>query len=172
MKEEANNRKEHWFVLYTKSRQEKNVSKILLEKGIEAYCPIKRTKHKWSDRWKWVEMPLFNSYCFVRLAEEDKDIVFEIPGVVQFVYWLGKPGVVRDGEIEKIKTWLNDFDHELIEIEAISIGDKVTIDSGPLMEEKGELVSRQGSKLQLRLENLGVLLWVDAHRNKITRIAS
>jgi len=172
MREAAKKKEKSWFVLYTKSCQEKSVSKKLNEMDIESYCPLKMTKRRWSDRWKWVQEPLFSSYCFVRLAAEDADIVFGVSGVVQFVYWLGKPAAVRDGEIEKIKIWLNDFDHDLIEVNSIKSGDRVTIESGPLMEEKGQLVSRQGNNLQLRLENLGILLWVDAHRNKITRMAS
>ena len=115
MGEEHNNKK--WYVLYTKSRRENAVARKLEEPGIQSFCPSKRTKRKWSDRCKWIEAPLFTSYCFVRLAEENRDHVFNVPGVVQYVFWLGKPAIVRDEEIAQIKMWLNDLDHETLEIE-------------------------------------------------------
>jgi len=159
-----------WYVLYTKSRQEKAVAKKLQESGIEAYSPIKRTKRKWSDRWKWVELPLFSCYCFVRVDETERDLVYEAPGVVQYVFWLGKPAVVRDEEINQIKTWLNDFDHEAIEVKSLSEGDRVLIESGPLMDQKGEIVTQQGANLLLKLEGLGVVLWVDSSKNKVEKL--
>ncbi len=164
--------KKKWYVLYTKSRQEKAVARKLEEIGIEVYCPLKRTKRKWSDRWKWVEAPLFTSYCFVRIAEGERDDVFRIAGVVQYIFWLGKPAEVRDREIEQIKIWLNDFDHETIDLKPIQSGDKVLIESGPLMDQRGEIVTRQGSHLLLKLESLGTILWVDASKNKLERISS
>ena len=159
-----------WHVLYTKSRQEKSVAKKLEELGLEVYCPLKRIRRKWSDRWKWVEMPLFTSYCFVRLKEEERDLVFQSPGVVQYVFWLNKPAVVRDEEIDQIKTWLNDFDNELIEIQSYAPGDKVLVESGPLMDQRGEVVTRQGDNLLLKLEGLGMILWVNATKNRVDRL--
>ena len=161
----------NWYVLYTKSRQEKSVARKLDELGIEVYCPLKRTKRRWSDRWKWVESPLFTSYCFVRLAEDERDEVFRVAGVVQYVFWLGKPAIVRDEEIAQIKTWLNEYDHEMIDLKPIQPGDKVLIESGPLMDQQGEIVTRQGTNLLMKLESLGTILWVDASKNRLERIS-
>ena len=58
-----------WLVVYTKPRQEKKAAAALEKRGIGVYCPLKREKRKWSDRWKWVETPLFTSYVFVRATE-------------------------------------------------------------------------------------------------------
>ncbi len=164
--------KKRWYVLYTKSRQEKTVARKLDEIGIEVYCPFKRTKRKWSDRWKWVETPIFTSYCFVRVAEAERDRVFRVAGVVQYIYWLGKPAAIKDEEINQIKIWLNDFDHEAIDLKPIQAGDKILIESGALLDLRGEIVTRQGNKLLLKLESLGTILWVDANKNKLERISS
>lgn len=157
----------HWYVLYTKSRNEKAVAVRLQEIGLEVYCPVKRIRRRWSDRWKWVEEPLFSSYCFVHLAEEQRDEVFRVPGVVRYLFWLGKPAVVRNQEIEQIKTWLNDFDHEQIEVLSFQPGERVAIASGPLMHQGGEVVKQQGNYLYLKLEGLGLLLRVDLAENKV-----
>ncbi|MEQ9423207.1 MAG: UpxY family transcription antiterminator [Cyclobacteriaceae bacterium] len=161
-----------WYVLYTKARQEKTVAKKLEEYGLEVYCPLKRSKRKWSDRWKWVELPLFTSYCFVRLSEGERDLVYYSPGVVNYVFWLGKPAVVREEEIEQIKILLNDFDHESIEVQAYSPGDKVMVESGALIDIKGEIQDTQGEKIQLKLENLGMCIWVDTLKNKVGKIST
>ena len=158
-----------WLVLYTKSRNEKLVTSRLVELGIEAYCPLKRTKRRWSDRLKWVEEPLFSSYVFVRVTQEERDAVFGVPGIVRYLFWLGKPAVARDEEIERIKSWLNDFDHDSISIDALQVGEKVNIASGPLTDRSGEVVSQQGNQLFMRLEGMGIVLKVDLRENKVEK---
>ena len=77
-----------WYVLYTKSRQEKKVTEALNLLGVNAYCPVVTTMKQWSDRKKKVEEPLIKSYVFVNLEESNRDIVFEVPGVVRYLFWL------------------------------------------------------------------------------------
>ncbi|HMP99999.1 MAG TPA: UpxY family transcription antiterminator [Cyclobacteriaceae bacterium] len=161
-----------WYVIYTKPRNEKAVAERLLAKGIEAYCPLRKAKHRWSDRWKWVESPLFTSYCFVRLEAHDREKVFTVPGIVRYLFWLGQPAVVREVEIRQIKIWLNEFDHGAFEISPISAGDKVKIGSGSLMNQKGEIVSVSGNYACLKLEGMGLMMRVDLRMNKVERISA
>ena len=67
----------NWYVLYTKSRNEKLVAERLKEIGIETYCPVLKKVKQWSDRKKVVEEPLFKSYVFVRLEEHNRKDVFK-----------------------------------------------------------------------------------------------
>src|SRR6187402_529657 len=101
--------KKHWYAVYTKPRWEKKVYSLLKDGGMEAYCPLNRVRKKWSDRIKWVEEPLFKSYVFVKVTEEERTGVRMVNGVVNFVYWLGKPAVVKDKEIAIIRKFLNDY---------------------------------------------------------------
>ena len=89
----------NWYVVYTKPKWEKKVAEQLTQRGIECYCPIVTEVRQWSDRKKKVEVPLFNSYVFVRLAEVDRNLVFQSSGVVRYLFWLAKPAIVRDEEI-------------------------------------------------------------------------
>ena len=41
-----------WYVLYTKSRNEKKVASLLAAKGIEVYSPLQEVIKQWSDRKK------------------------------------------------------------------------------------------------------------------------
>src|SRR6185369_2487802 len=101
----------NWYAVYTKPRWEKRVFTLLSEKGIHAYCPLNKVRKKWSDRYKIVEEPLFKSYVFVQIKEEEKVTVRSVKGVVNFIYWNNKPAVIRDKEIVLIKRFLNEYDH-------------------------------------------------------------
>ena len=61
----------HWKVVYVASRQEKKVSDYLKKQCIEHYLPLYRSLRFWKDRKKWVEMPLFNGYIFVKPTDLD-----------------------------------------------------------------------------------------------------
>lgn len=153
-----------WFVLYTKSRNEKLVADKLKVMGIEAYCPTIKTKRRWSDRVKMVEEPLIRSYCFVRLEEHERNNVFRVAGIVRYMFWLKKPAIVRDEEIDTIKWMLGEIDHDYIEVSTFSPGDRVKIGSGSFTDYTGEVRSQQGKSLSLVLEYLQLVITVDLSR--------
>ena len=99
----------NWYAVYTKPRWEKKVYSLLCERGFEAYCPLNKVRKKWSDRIKWVEEPLFKSYVFVHVPESEQTKVRMVSGVVNFVYWLGKPAVVLEKEIQIIRKFLDEY---------------------------------------------------------------
>ena len=100
-----------WYAIYTRPRWEKKVHNLLTQKGIEAYCPLNKVRRKWSDRVKLIEEPLFKSYVFVRVTEENKSDVRLTNGVVNFLYWNGKPAIVKDREIEVSRKFLNEHEN-------------------------------------------------------------
>ncbi|MBD2752596.1 UpxY family transcription antiterminator [Spirosoma validum] len=159
-----------WFVIYTKSNTEKRVADDLRKRNITVYCPLIREKRKWSDRVKIVENPLFRSYCFVHVSDNERNQVFGVAGVVGYLHWLKKPAIVRDEEIEIIKKLLNDVDHAAIQLQQYSVSDKVRINSGVFMEQEGHVVAHQGKKLVLRLESLGVSISVDTGRTLVDKV--
>lgn len=162
----------NWYVIYTKARFEKKVSEKLALSGVEVYCPLLKTKKKWSDRWKWVEEPLFRSYCFVRLEDSDRDKVLTTNGVVRYLYHCGKPAVVRNEELQLLKNWLNQYSHESIESSAFHVRDKVRLKSGALMDHMAEVLSSSGNYIMLFLETLGMQIRVDLRKNIVEKISS
>ena len=153
-----------WFVLYTKSRNEKIIAEKLREMGIEVYCPLITVKHKWSDRTKKVEQPLFPCYCFVRLEERERAKVFRVPGVVRYLFWQKKAAIVRDVEIEAIRLMLNEVDHNLIQLKAFRPGDYLTILSGSFADVSGKVVRQNGKIVTVILDAMQLLLTVDLSR--------
>ncbi|WP_448634547.1 UpxY family transcription antiterminator [Pedobacter panaciterrae] len=80
-----------WYVIYTRPRWEKKVDELLKLQGITSYCPVRKVKNKWADRIKEVELPLFNSYVFVYIDPREELKVRVTLGVMNFVYYMGKP---------------------------------------------------------------------------------
>src|SRR5512138_2508364 len=99
-----------WYAIYTKPRWEKKVHARMAERGLESYCPLNKVRKQWSDRIKLVEEPLFKSYVFVRVSPEDQTRVRMVDGVLNYVYWQGKPAVVRDEEIDAIRRFMNEYE--------------------------------------------------------------
>jgi transcription antitermination factor NusG len=159
--------KRNWYVVYTMPRWEKKVYHLLIKKGIEAYCPLNRVKKKWSDRIKWVEEPLFKSYVFVRVPEEDQTRVRMVSGVVNFVYWLGKPAIVREGEIEIIRKFLNDYEEVWAEPVALNKDTRVTILKGALMNKEAKVVGVINNKVRVLIESIGYALVAVVERTNL-----
>jgi transcription antitermination factor NusG len=150
--------KKKWWVLYTKPRWEKKVHLLLTEKGLESYCPLNRVRKKWSDRVKTVEEPLFKSYVFVRVTEVEHTKVRMTNGVVNFVYWLGKPAVVKDKEIEIIRKFLNEYENVLVEPLILQPETKVRVQRGIFMDKEAIVKKVLGKKVQVAIESIGYSL--------------
>ena len=147
--------KKKWYVVYTKPRWEKKVYELLFKKGLEVYCPLNRVRKQWSDRTKWVEEPLFKSYVFVRAGEEDLSVVRLVGGVLNFVYWLGKPAIVKEKDIDLIRGFLSD--HREVEVEPVELKKdaRVTIRRGVLMDRQGKVVKVMNNRVRVVIESIG-----------------
>lgn len=148
----------NWYVVYTKPKWEKKVSERLQQLGIECYCPVVTQIKQWSDRKKKVELPLFNSYVFVQLADSDRNLVFQIAGVVRYLFWLGKPAIVRDEEIEAIRKNLNASNISDISVTTIQVGDRIKLDSGAFSNQNAIVQEVSNTHYILVLESLGCIL--------------
>ena len=159
--------KKKWFVLTTKSRQEKKVTETLKSAGYTVYCPLQKVKSKWSDRVKIVEQPLFRGYVFIYIEDKKRDEVFDVLSSIRYLFWLDKPAVVRAIEIEAIQRWLGHFDHEQIQLEKLERGSLVKLNNGPFMGQKALLVDYRQNKAVVRLKSFGLQLSVSLKENEI-----
>ena len=148
----------NWYVVYTKPKWEKKVAEQLTQKGIECYCPLVTQIRQWTDRKKKVQVPLFNSYVFVHLDEADRNLVFQSTGVVRYLFWLGKPAVVLDQEINTIKEWLGSSDKYDVSLSTLQVGAKITLESGPFKSQSAIVQEVGKSHYVLILESMGCVL--------------
>jgi transcription antitermination factor NusG len=154
----------NWYAVYTKPRWEKKVAAMLLEKGIENYCPINKVIRQWSDRKKIVMEPVFKGYVFVKLEDNKKWQVKDVNGILNFVYWLGKPAIIREEEIDTIRKFLNEFEDVQVEPKGVVVNSEVRIRQGVLMNYHGIVVEVLGNRAVVKIETLDIQL--SAHFDK------
>ncbi len=162
----------NWYAVYTKPRWEKKVAELFTRKDIENYCPLNRVHKQWSDRRKVVLEPLFTSYVFVRISPLDQLLVRQTEGVLNFVYWLSKPAIVRDEEIELIKRFLNEHDNVRVEMNKVNVNDKVRVVNGPLMLREGSVMEVKHKTIKVSLPTLGYTLVAEIEKKNVELIDS
>ncbi len=131
-----------WYVVYTNARSEVRVADQLHKDGVEVYLPLITETKQWSDRKKKTTKPLFTSYVFVKIEKHQYEKVRRITGVVNFIYHLGKPAIVRQKEIDAIKLFLLKVETKSIEFEPF---EKIVIEFGPLKGKSG-IIQKVGKK--------------------------
>ena len=157
-----------WLAIYSRPRWEKKVAQLLTEKGLESYCPVNKVRRKWSDRVKIVEEPLFRSYVFVRVNDANRTEVRMTPGVINFVYWDGKPAVIKEKEINAIKRFLNEYENVEVKLIKLEVNQRVKVIKGPLMDQEGQVLELQHKTVKVAIDSLGYLLIAHIDRTKLT----
>jgi transcription antitermination factor NusG len=159
-----------WFALYTKPRWEKKVNTLLNGKGVECYCPLNRVKRKWTDRIKTIEEPLFKSYVFVKVDDTERTKVRLTNGVINFVYWNGKPAIVKEKEIQTIKRFLDE--HEAVQVRPMELipNQTVLITSGAFMDQQAVVLDANKREVKVAILSLGQELIATIDKTKLVRL--
>lgn len=153
-----------WYAVYTRPRWEKKTSHLLDKKRIENYCPLNKVVRQWSDRKKTILQPLFTSYVFIYATEAEHVAIKQTEGVLNFVYWLGKPAIIKDEEIETIKRFLQDHHDVKIEQISVNVRDTVRILSGPLTMKEGEIIEVKNQSVKILLPSLGFAMVAEVEK--------
>lgn len=158
-----------WYAVYTKPRWEKKVADSLTKRKIENYCPLNKVLRQWNDRKKLVHEPLFVSYVFVYIDADQEQLVRKVDGIINLVYWLKKPAIIRSEEIEIIRKFLNDYSYVHLEKTPVNLDDSVRIIGGPLMNQEGNVLSVKNKFVKVILPSLGYLMiaQIDIHNVQV-----
>jgi transcriptional antiterminator RfaH len=152
----------HWYAAYTRSCAEKKVAKEFEERQIEYYLPLYRTIRQWSDRKKKMEVPLINSYIFVRIVEKEYLKVLQTRGVVKIICFSGRPVPIPDWEIQNLRVMLGAEVPFTAEFRELMEGEEVIVRSGPLSGLRGSIARVRGQhKLLIRISALSYNLMLD-----------
>ncbi len=104
---------------------------------------------------------------FVRIGEEAKTDVRMTDGVINFVYWNGKPALIKEKEIQIIKRFLDEHDNvELVKIE-LKPDQRVRVLSGPLMDQEGKVIEVKNKLVKVAIDSLGYILVADIDKGKL-----
>jgi transcription antitermination factor NusG len=142
-----------WFVLFTKPRHELKVLERLISLGIQTYTPTKTVTKQWSDRKKKITIPLLPSMVLVNLENKDPNVVFDVPGVVRYLFEQGKRAVVTNAEVVAMQCYQNNTLQ--INKNELKIGDTVKV---PLLEQEAILLSQKGKNCMAQLKKLGAIV--------------
>ena len=137
----------NWYAVQTRARHEKVVAERLQEQGITTFLPIMREVHRWSDRKKTVEVPLFSCYVFVKttLTNQQRLRVCCTDGVFQMLGVRGEATPIPEEQIEGVHAILSQ-QVEWSNHPFLKIGQRVRIRSGALDGVEGILVGRAGEE--------------------------
>ncbi len=149
-----------WRVVYTHPKLGKKVADRLAASKIEAYFPVNKVWKQWSDRKKNILEPLFTSYVFVRITDSEFSSVKKIKGIVDFLYWIEKPAVIREEEIEAIKDFLSQCENVRLEKSKVevTINEKVKITNNNFIYKQGNVIGVQLKSVNVYLPSLGYQL--------------
>ena len=151
-----------WFALYTKARAEKKVYEQLRSIGIDAYLPLTKELRQWSDRKKWVEVPVIHSYIFVYITPAEYMKVFDANGIVSYVSHKGKAIAIPDHEMEAMRRTVDNHLSFSVETNIICKGETITIESGPLKGITGTITEIRGEKkFCMQISHIGYTLVVN-----------
>ena len=148
-----------WFVIWAESRAEKKVEKRMAALGLSPWLPIVKERHRWSDRWREVECPLFPGYLFARATNADWHQILRTPGVLTVVKERGKPALLADSFVTSLR---DAIEREGAAPEAVTervdyaAGDEVIVQEGVLRGVRGIVRERRsGRQLVLWVAEIG-----------------
>ncbi len=138
-----------WFAVVTTPQHEKAAFRQLDFGGIETFLPKYESSRVWKTRQTVkVELPLFPTYLYVRIAQAERNGVLRTPGVRQLVGNSREPLCLPDREIEFLRTSL--LEQKAEPYAGLIEGQRVRIKSGPMRGVEGWLV-RKCSELRFVL---------------------
>jgi transcription antitermination factor NusG len=145
----------NWYVVYTKPQLEKKVAAMLNKKKIENFCPLGCFETMNFRRSKLVFKPLFKSYLFVFVSPDEIQMIKQADGVLNILYWLGEPAIVRKEEIEAIREFANDHRNIKLERTAVDKNGNARNFNASSYEIDGKIVTITNKLLKLSLPSLG-----------------
>jgi transcription antitermination factor NusG len=137
----------NWYAIYVQPRAEKKVSQALEGKGLEHYLPLRKSLHQWSDRKKWVEIPVISGYIFVNISPNERMDVLKTGFVHSYVRYLGQDAIIPEKQINAMKCALGNTDLTVnIDSNDYKTDQPVRVVKGPLAGLTGNLVSIKNRK--------------------------
>jgi transcription antitermination factor NusG len=163
---------QQWFALRVKSNCEKTVAAVARNKGFEEFLPLYESRHRWSDRLKSVELPLFPGYVFCRIDPNFRLPILIIPGALHFI-GIGKvPVPIDEFEIATIQQAVRSG--LVVQPWAyLSAGQLVRLEQGPLAGLEGVLLeTRKQFRVVVSVSLLQRSVAVEIERDWVTPIGA
>lgn len=153
----------HWLAAYTRSRHEHRVADQLRLKSLELLLPTYQRLARWSDRVRRSETPLFPGYVFVHISDGERVLVLETVGVVHLVSSGGKPAILRDEDVERLRNYAS-RSGDVEPHPYLRNGHRVRVKHGPFAGCEGTLVEKQNSvRLVISIDQIMKSVAINLH---------
>jgi transcription termination/antitermination protein NusG len=163
-----------WHACYTKARHEKQVERMLRERGISTFLPLVPRISQWRDRRKLVEWPLFPSYVFGRFDTTQTHEVLSIPGLTAVVSAGGRPIPIPDEDLENVRRFARGLCSAGAAAERrpfFAEGVPVQVVAGPFKGVRGIVVEQRGRRrVLIGLKAIGQALEIDIDARLLTSV--
>jgi len=157
-----------WYALHVKPGREKFVASLLQQKGYTEFLPLYRTVHRWSDRTKAVELPLFSGYLFCRCNCRERLPILTAPYVHSMLGHGKTPEPVSEEEIGNLQSIVASG----LSVEPwsyLQVGQRVRVDGGPLCGMEGIFIeAKKGHRLVVSVTLLQRSVAVEVDRHWLT----
>jgi len=152
-----------WFAIYTKYKCEKYIVDNLNSKNIEAYIPLLNVTKRYTRKIKKYQVPLLNSYVFVRIIKEDYVKVLQTEYVMNFVKIRKNLIAIPEEEIDLLKRIVGEYQDSITTTNIDWVeGSEVEVISGSLTGLKGTLINKKNkNRFSVNLNHIGIQLQID-----------
>ncbi|MBX2933026.1 MAG: UpxY family transcription antiterminator [Ferruginibacter sp.] len=149
----------NWHAVYTKPQSEKKVAALLRKKKIEVYVPMVYVKVNTFMGHKFVFEPLFKSIVFVNVEQQDVNTLKQTSGVINLLYWLGKPAIIAEPEITAIKEFIENYKDIKLMPSYVNKKEEISLDNdGAAYSIDGRLYAVKNKSIKVNLPSLGYSL--------------
>ncbi len=167
MHDEVNPR--HWYLAYTKPRQEEIARLNLDNQGFQTYLPLYKKFKKTEQGPVSVFEPMFARYLFFKPGRPEQSIstVRSTKGVTTLVRFGFEPAVIDEELLRRIRQIEQDRDHAtLLELSRLKPGQTVRLQHTALQGVEGLVQSVSSKRVAVLLEILGspVVVQLEHHQ--------
>ena len=102
-------RSKFWIAIYTRPRSEKKVATGLSKLGIELYVPIQKQLKTWSDRKKFVDVPVIPMILFANISDDEIIKIKQQSLILKIISYPGRkePAHIPKEQIDNLKYMLD-----------------------------------------------------------------
>jgi len=147
---------------------------LLLKNGYEVFLPMQKVMRQWSDRKKKVDVPLFNSYIFIKDFDYRIADILKTPGIAWNIRYNGKPAILRQEEFDLIQRFISTgffLETTGVEVDDFKVGDKAKIADGPLAGITGTLTGQdKNQRFNILLEGIQQVIQVQLPAALLVRL--
>jgi transcription antitermination factor NusG len=160
----------NWYIIYTRSRAENRVSKLLTRKKIENYVPVNSKAILHSKKRKIQKEPLFQSYLFANISEDEIPLITSFRGVVNFVYWKQHPVKVANEDIMLIKEFTKNYINIEVQKIEVNINNLAKIIDGSQRRFNGSVLTIKNTISKVVFPAIGFSIFAEARTENMAGI--